>query len=84
MPIKDAEGDVFNLGPKEMHLCCLHECFGDTLSYLYIQEFGFVPTFFSNSSSTKCNGDLSCFFYLADKYTNISFPEGNSLWPWIM
>lgn len=70
------------LAPRRGIFAVLHGCFGGTLSHLYIQESGFVPTFSSDSCSAKHNGDLSYFLYLAEKYRNISFPEGNSLWPW--
>lgn len=70
------------LAPRRGILAALHGCFGDTLSHLYIQESGFAPALSSDSSSTKHSGGLSYFLYLAEKYRNISFPEGNALWPW--
>lgn len=72
------------LAPRRCIFAALHGCFGDAFSHLYMQESGFVPTFSSGSSSTKHNGDLSCFLYLADRSRNIFFPEGNSLWPWVV
>lgn len=62
------------LSPRRGILADLHGCFGDTLSHLYIQESGFVPAFSSDSSSTKQNGDISYFLYLAEKYRNQEFP----------
>lgn len=83
MPLKDAEAMYLILALRRGVFAGLHECFGDKLSHLYIQEYGFVPTFSSDSSSANTMETFPV-SYLADKYRNISFPEGNSLWPWVL